>query len=466
MQASPESDRLLWAPRAWLRQGWCDDVLLRIDAGGSWAEVTPNVSSPPQAARRLDAALLPGLVDAHSHAFQRGFAGLAEQRSEAKDTFWSWRDRMYRAALRITPDQLRAIAAMLYLELVQGGYTHACEFHYLHRDPQGHPYADPLETSLALVDAAQEVGIGLTVIPALYERAGFGQPALRADQRRFASTATTVRRAAQDILAHRHAMVHAGLAIHSLRAASGDAVTALARAAGDFDGPIHIHVSEQTAEVEECLAATGMRPVEWLAAKGLLDPRWQLVHATHAAPQEIDAVARAGAGIVLCPTTEANLGDGLPDLERILARDIPITLGSDSQINRDWREELRWLDYGQRLVRRERNPSASPRIQEFSTASRLWSRVQAGSAQSAGLSCWGLSPGARADALVVDPQSTNLLGIGSTHVLDALVFSSPAPAWRDVMIGGHWVLRDGAHPRTELITRRFRDAMHALWPAD
>jgi len=181
------ADSLLWAQRAWLPGGWQDKVLLRIGADGRWAEIVPGVPTPPQGAEQLG-TVLPGLVDAHSHAFQRAFAGLAEQRTSAADTFWSWRDRMYRVALRITPEQLRAIAAQLYIELLQGGYTQVCEFHYLQHAPDGQPYADPLAFSWALADAARDVGIGLTLLPVLYERAGFQQPALRPDQRRFATT--------------------------------------------------------------------------------------------------------------------------------------------------------------------------------------------------------------------------------------------------------------------------------------
>lgn len=462
MPTSAESDRLLWAPRAWLPEGWHEDVLLRIDEEGNWSEVRARVAPPPQA-RRIDGALLPGLVDAHSHAFQRAFAGLAERRQDAADTFWSWRDRMYQAALRITPQQLRAVAAMLYLELLHGGYTQVCEFHYLHRDPSGRPYPDLLEMGLALCDAAGQAGIGLTLMPTLYERAGFGQPTLRADQRRFACDAASAWKMARAIGAHRHPLLRAGLAVHSLRAASTESIVALARAADGFDGPIHVHVSEQTAEVDECVAATGKRPIAWLAEQGLLDPRWQLVHATHAAPSEIDAAAAAGAGIVLCPSTEANLGDGVPDLPHMLANNVPITLGSDSQVNRDWREELRWLDYAQRLLRRERNSSAAPQLAQPSTAERLWSRVQAGSGRSAGLGAWGLCTGARADALVLDSRASSLLGIAPAQQLDALVFSSPAPAWRDVLVAGRWVLREGAHPRAEEIAHRFDDAMRELW---
>jgi formimidoylglutamate deiminase len=456
------ADSLLWARRAWLPGGWQDKVLLRIGADGRWAEIVPGVLTPPQGAEQLG-TVLPGLVDAHSHAFQRAFAGLAEQRTSAADTFWSWRDRMYRVALRITPEQLRAIAAQLYIELLQGGYTQVCEFHYLQHAPDGQPYADPLAFSWALADAARDVGIGLTLLPVLYERAGFQQPALRPDQRRFATSAESVWQAVQTIRGRRQPGLDAGIAIHSLRAASPASVQALVQGADGFDGPIHIHVAEQTAEVDDCLAATGQRPIAWLAAQGLLDVRWQLVHATHTVPQEIDAVARSGAGIVLCPTTEANLGDGLPDLPGILAQGVPITLGSDSQINRDWRDEVRWLEYGQRLIQRQRNTAAAPEAAQPSTAARLWSSVQAGSAHAAGQPAWGLTPGARADALVLNPHAAATLGMPPSHLLDALVFSSPFTAWKAVMVAGRWVLHDGQHPQAAQCAQAFERAMQALW---
>lgn len=461
MNRPPE--RLLWSPRAWLPQGWHTDVLLRIGADGRWADITPGVSAPPEGTEHVNGALLPSLVDAHSHAFQRAFAGLAEQRTSAADTFWSWRDRMYRVALRITPEQLRAIATQLYIELLQGGYTQVCEFHYLQHAPDGQPYADALAFSWALADAARDVGIGLTLLPVLYERAGFAQPALRPDQRRFATNADSVWQAVQAISARRQPGLAAGIAIHSLRAAAPASIERLLHLAEGFDGPIHIHVSEQTAEVDDCLSATGQRPIAWLAAQCWLDPRWQLVHATHTVPDEVADVARSGAGVVLCPTTEANLGDGLPDLPGMLAQGIPLTVGSDSQINRDWREELRWLDYGQRLIQRQRNTAAAPEAAQPSTAARLWAQLQDGSAPAAGLRAWGLTPGARADALVLPPDIAATLGMPAAHLLDALVFSSPSPAWGDVLVAGRWVLRHGRHPQAAASAQAFAHTMQTLW---
>ena len=262
---SADRDAMLWAAQAWLPEGWQPNVLLRIGRDGCWAEVTPGVAQAPVGATVIETPLLPGLVNAHSHAFQRAFAGLAERRESASDDFWSWRERMYQVALRVGPKQLRAVAAQLYVELLRGGYTQVCEFNYLQHDRSGQPYADPLTLSWALADAASDAGIGLTLMPALYERASFTQPALRDDQRRFATSAASVWAAATRIAGSGRPGVTAGLVIHSLRAAAPESIKQLRGLAHSFTGPIHIHVAEQQAEVNDCLAATGARPIEWLA---------------------------------------------------------------------------------------------------------------------------------------------------------------------------------------------------------
>lgn len=454
---------VLWAPRAWLGAGggWADEVLLRVGTDGRWAEVTPGVGPPPPGATRLAGPALPGLVDAHSHAFQRAFAGLAERRTSEHDDFWSWRERMYEVAQRVTPDQLRAVAAHLYGELLLGGYTHVCEFHYLHHAPDGRPYPDRLAMSWTLADAAAEAGIGLTLLPVLYERAGFAQPALRREQRRFAAGADDVVAMQRELDAAGRPHVSTGVAIHSLRAASPESIAELVDRAGD--GPIHIHVAEQTGEVDDCMAATGARPIEWLARHVALDERWQLVHATHATPAEIDAVARTGAGVVLCPSTEANLGDGVTDLPGWLAAGVPLAVGSDCNVTRDWREELRLAEYGQRLARRTRNVCADPASSDGATSARLWSRAIGASAHAAGLTRWGLVPGARADLLVVDGDDPTLAGVPAPGLLDALVFSSPARPWRDVMVAGRLVVSARRHANAAAAAR-FEAAMGELWP--
>ena len=466
----PAVPTLLWAPSAWLPNGWQAQVLLRIGADGRWAAVQPGVAAPPDGAQVLTGPLLPGLVNAHSHAFQRAFAGLAERRETEADDFWSWRDRMYAVALRVTPPQLRAIAAQLYRELLQGGYTQVCEFHYLHHRPSGQPYPDPDEMAFALADAAADAGIGLTLMPALYERAGFQQPRLRDDQRRFAGSAASVRASAGRIADRARgstgsAPLNAGLAVHSLRAAAPASIRALCGLAEGFDGPIHIHAAEQTAEVDDCLQATGARPLEWLAREGLLDARWQLVHATHSLRAEVDAVARSGAGVVICPSTEANLGDGLCDLRGWLGAGVPLAIGSDSHVSRCWREELRWLDYGQRLALRQRNVSAAPLAGLPSTAQRLFERALAGGAAAAGLGSWGLQVGARADALVADAGCGALLGIPAGRQLDAMVFSSPARPWQQVLVAGRWAWAPQQVAQAAAVADRYRQVMDELWAA-
>ena len=448
-------DRMLWAPRAFIDGAWAESVLLRIDASGHWCEVSPGTAAPPQATR-LPGPVLPSLVNAHSHAFQRAFAGLAERRENAHDDFWSWRDRMYGVALRITPEQLHAVATQLYTELLAGGYTQVCEFHYLHHSEEGTPYADPLAMSRALLQAAADSGIGLTLLPVLYERAGFAQPQLRADQRRFATDVQAVLALRDGVRAVKQAHVNAGVAIHSLRAAAPASVQALAQAVANDDGPIHIHIAEQTAEVDDCLAATGLRPIEWLARKLPLSARWQLVHATHALPDEIDAVAASGAGVVLSPSTEGNLGDGVPDLPRWLAAGVPLSLGSDSHVTRAWPEELRWLEYAQRLTLRQRNVAAQPGVQP-STAARLFESVRQGGGAAAGFARWGLTVGARADLLLLNTQDPVLRGTPAAHWLDAMVFATPPQPIARVMVGGRWVGDQSAE-----VGASFEQAMQVL----
>ena len=463
---------LWWTPAAWIDGRWQASVLLEAGADGHWSRIVAGEAAPAQA-ELLAGPALPGLVDAHSHAFQRAFAGLAETRAGDGDDFWSWRDRMYRVANAVTPESLRAIAAHLYVELLRGGYTQVCEFHYLQHQAGGAPYDDPLALSMALADAAGDAGIGLTLLPVLYERAGFKASALRDDQRRFHAAADDVWQRSREFERRVAAVgraslvpLNAGLAIHSVRAAAADSIARLRELAHGFDGPIHVHVAEQRAELEDCVAATGRTPVAWLASQGWLDARWQLVHATHVSADEIAATAASGAGVVICPTTEGNLGDGFTDVPAWLAADVELAIGSDSQVGRSWREELRWLEYGQRLRLERRNVCAQPghaRTPRPDTAASLFERARAGGGRAAGHERWGLEVGARADLLVVDPDDASLVGLPHARWLDALVFSSPSRPWRDVMVAGRWALRHHHHPHVERIAAGFAQAMGELW---
>jgi len=452
----------VWAPQAWVDGRWHFGVVLTVDSRGCWSSVTPGYSEAPAQAKRLAGPVLPGLVDAHGHAFQRAFAGLTEQRFQMRDDFWAWRDRMYQVAQRLNPALLKAVAAQCFVELLAGGYTHRCEFHYLRGGSGFENNEDDWRMEDALIEAAEETGIGLTICPVLYERSGFNSVGLQPQQQSFRLDAAGVWRAAERIDSLAHERVSAGLAIHSLRAASADSIVQLLRLAAEVDWPIHMHVAEQTQEVEDCLAATGMRPVQWLARMNLLDSRWHLVHATHTDPEEIDSVAQARASVVICPSTEANLGDGLTDVPRWLKAGVPISIGSDSEIGRDWREELRWLELGQRLVRRERGVCAEPTTWTSPAECLFEGGLGAGSA-AAGLKGSGLCVGARADLLVADPLDPALLGLPPQRMLDALVFSSPVKPWRDVMVAGQWVIRDGHHLFASRAAERFVSAMKVIW---
>ncbi len=454
---------LFWAPHAWVQGRWQTGVCLEVDAQGHWSRITADIATPPQSATVLAGPVLPGMVNAHSHAFQRAFAGLAERRTSETDDFWSWRDRMYGVALRVTPSQMQAIAAQLYVEMLQGGYTQVCEFHYLHHQEDGTPYADPATMAWALADAAQQAGLGFTLLPVLYERAGFTQATLRPDQRRFASTPAFVATLQRDMANANRPLANAGVAIHSLRAASPESIRVLLAEVGDAEMPVHIHVAEQMQEVNDCLAHTGQRPLEWLVQQNLLDVRWQLVHATHATAAEIKGVSDQGAGIVICPSTEGNLGDGLTDLPGWLQASVPMAIGSDSHVCRQWPEELRWLEYGQRLNLQRRNVSANPAQHAGSTAERLFGAALFAGGPAAGRTSWGLSVGARADALVLDTQSPGLLGVPSSHTLDALLFASDKPAFKDVYVAGRQVIADGNHAAQDEIAVRFSHVMQSLW---
>jgi len=449
-----------FAPLAWINGAWVVDVLLVAGADGRWSSVTPRAPGEVQrGATRLAGPVLPGLVNGHSHAFQRAIAGLTERSAGAEDDFWRWRDRMYSAANRVTPAQLEAVAAFLYAELLRAGYTQVCEFHYLHNDIDGRAYADPAEMSLALVRAARRTGIGLTLLPTLYMRSGFAAKGLREDQRRFASTPESVLRIAETVMRQGgdDGRVAAGIALHSLRAVEESAL--LDAAAGASQGmPIHIHIAEQQLEVDDCIARHGRRPIEWLLNKVPVDARWNLVHATQSTTVELEGVRNQRASIVLCPSTEANLGDGVFDLPGWMGQSGRWAIGSDSHVTRSWQEELRLLEYSQRFQLRQRNVAARAALCE-STATALFQGALEGGTAAAGLPLAGLAPGQRADFVVVDTGSSALLGVPPDHLLDALVFSSPDARFSEVFVAGRQCFVEDAGD----MAAGMREAMRALW---
>ncbi|HZT56114.1 MAG TPA: formimidoylglutamate deiminase [Burkholderiaceae bacterium] len=452
----------LFAEHALLPTGWARDVLLVWDDAGVLTEVTAGAPAPPGAQRALG-PLLPGMPNLHSHAFQRAFAGLSEWRSSAEaDSFWTWRDLMYRIANAVSPDQLEAIATRLYVEMLAAGYTTVCEFHYLHHDPRGWPYADPAEMSLRLLAAARAAGIGITLLPVLYQHAGFGGQPPRADQRRFVNGTDALLEIARRARAHGASV---GVAPHSLRAVAPAALHELV-AGIDAAAPIHLHIAEQQPEVDACLAWSGQRPVAWLLDHLPVDARWCLVHATHVDAAERRALAASGAVAGLCPTTEANLGDGVFPAAGYAADGGAWGIGSDSHASVDVAEELRLLEYTQRLAQQRRNVLVGSASASAQVADHLWlSAVAGGSRAGGGGSAGaqhGLAVGAPADLVVLDTRGT-LAGLTPPQALASHVFANHRPGCvRDVWARGVRRIHDGRHALQADATARFVAARRAL----
>ena len=431
-------DKRLWVKHAFVDGRIQDDVLLSIDSANNWALIAPN--SPQSKITQdtnlqlLDGLVLPGVVNAHSHAFQRAILGQTERASSGEQSnFWTWRNAMYDMALRVSPDDVYAIAKQLYTELLAGGFTHVCEFHYLHNDINGKSYANPLAMSLALVQAAQDVdegrGIGLTLLPTLYMQAGFSEAPLGHDQRRFASTPQSVLHIAQAINALKLPKINAGVALHSLRAVGASALQEIAQESKNQNYPVHIHISEQMAEVESCKRLHKRTPIEYLQELTQLDSRWNLVHATHATKTELEALVQTKSSIVLCPNTEANLGDGIFDADTWLSQKGSWSIGTDSHVSRSLFDELKLLEYCQRLKLQERNVFAKIKTlddTQTSTGAALLQGALAGGAAATGLKLGTIKIGNRADYRVIDTSifehESKFLDVKKAHWLDALVF--------------------------------------------
>jgi len=440
------------ADRLWRGDGWARDAVFGVDADGGLVDA----GGAGGAAESIGSWVLPGMPNLHSHAFQRAMAGLAERRGKAEDSFWSWRETMYGFAAAIGPDALQAIAAQLYVEMLKAGYTRVCEFHYLHHQPDGTPYAPPEAMSLALIEAAREAGIGLTLLPVLYVSGGFDARALSARQRRFGHDAERYLRLLETLRAHEDRDLRVGIALHSLRAVPELALREVLASEPARSGPIHIHIAEQIGEVQDCLALRGARPVEWLFGHADVDARWCLVHATHLTEAETVQIARSGAVAGLCPTTEANLGDGLFPLAAYLDAGGALGIGSDSHISISPVEELRWLEYGQRLQTRRRNIGA--RHPGDSVGETLWRAALAGGTQASGLPAGD----PRADLIVLDETSPLLAARDEASMLDSWLFAGNTPLVRDVMRAGQWVVRGFRHRDEERIAARYRTAVQRL----
>ena len=437
-----------FAPEALLPQGWAADVCVEVDAAGDIAGVTQGAA--PNGAEMLAGPLLPGMANLHSHAFQRAMAGLTEMRGPAADDFWTWRELMYRFVERVTPPQAKAIATQLYVEMLEHGYTAVAEFHYVHH---------PAGMLLAHFEAARDTGIAFTHLPSLYRWAGFGGRPLQARQQRFSSDVKQILAALDALRPHLGADVKVGVAPHSLRAVDPQALKELA-AAVPRDAPIHIHAAEQTREVAECQAFFGKRPVEWLLAEMRLDERWCVVHATHMTPEETAGLAQSGAVAGLCPTTEGSLGDGIFPLLAYRAAGGRYGIGGDSHVSRDPAEELRLLEYFQRVSARKRNLVTSEQVPAVGTT--LWLESAAGGAQALGRPMGALAAGRRADLVVMDGEHLDLAGRRADEVANALVFSGARGLVRDVMVGGKWVVRERRHPKALAAAAAYKQAVREL----
>ncbi len=451
---NPADSHSFKVEQLWQADGWQAGVTLAVGTDGRLQASSQTAAEP------LGHWVLPGMPNLHSHAFQRAMAGLAERRGNTDDNFWSWRETMYAFAATIGPDELRAIAAQLYVEMLKAGYTQVCEFHYLHHQPDGTPYAHPEAMSLALIEAAREAGIALTLLPVLYISGGFDGRALTPRQRRFGHAVEGYLRLLETLRVHESADLRIGIALHSLRAVPEQAMREVLASDIAKICPIHIHIAEQIGEVQDCLATRGARPVEWLFDHADVDPRWCLVHATHLTDAETGQIARSGAVAGLCPTTEANLGDGLFPLAAYQDAGGTFGIGSDSHISISPVEELRWLEYGQRLSTRHRNVAA--RRQGDSVGETLWRAALRGGAQASGLPVGSLQIGNRADLIVLDEHLPLLAARDARSMLDSLIFAGNTPLVRDVMSGGHWQVRDFHHCDEERIAARYRRVVEQL----
>ena len=450
----------VWAEQALTDGGWRHDVGVAIAGDGRIAAVE---SGCPARGRRVG-ILLPAPVNLHSHAFQRAMAGLTEQRGpDPRDSFWTWRRLMYRFLERIGPEALESIAAFAQMQMLEAGFAAVAEFHYVHHRPGGAPYDDLAELSCRVVAAASETGIGLTLLPVLYRHGGCDRRPLQPGQLRFGNSLdrfARLREAADAAVGALPADSRSGVAIHSLRAVDPEGVAFAGSLAPR--APLHIHVAEQTAEVEEVEACLGARPVEWLVDNTGVDERWCLVHATHMTPGETAALARSGAVAGLCPITEASLGDGIFPGVRYRARGGRFGVGSDSNIRISLVEELRMLEYSQRLRDRARAVLAGP---GKSTGRTLFEGAAHGGARAAMRDAGSIAPGRWADLVALDGETADLAGKKGDSLLDSFIFAGGDRMVTDLWSAGRHVVSDGRHVRHDRITRRYIDAVEKLQEA-
>ncbi|TIP43137.1 MAG: formimidoylglutamate deiminase [Mesorhizobium sp.] len=433
----------IFAEQALLPEGWQSNVRIAFDGG--------RIS-------KVDAIVVPGMPNLHSHAFQRGMAGLAELRGPSADSFWSWREVMYRFALSMTPDQVEAVAAQLYIEMLEAGFSRVGEFHYLHHDREGQPYANIAEMAERIAAAAAGTGIGLTLLPVFYAHSAFGGAAPNEGQRRFINDVGRFERllekAREGVRSLEQAVV--GVAPHSLRAVTPDELNSIA--AMSPNGPIHIHVAEQVKEVEDCVAWSGKRPVEFLLANADVDEHWCLIHATHMTEAETVDMATAGAIAGLCPITEANLGDGTFAAPLFIEQGGRFGVGSDSNVLIGLPDELRQLEYSQRLAHRARNVLARA---GGSTGRALFDASLDGGGQALGAGPSRIAAGGAADLVSLEQNHPSLAGKAGDAILDAWIFANGTKV-DCVWVHGRKQVSGGRHAKREAVAKRFREVMAAL----
>jgi formimidoylglutamate deiminase len=448
----------IFARKALLPSGWADDVRLDV-RDGQIAAVHPGAS--PAGEDIHLGVVIPGLANGHSHAFQRALAGRTERRSpQGKDNFWTWRERMYELAGRMDPATLEAIATQAYSEMLESGYTAVAEFHYLHSVEGGdHPAGS---MAAAILAAAEHSGVRLTYVPVLYERAGFDTAQPAGHQALFALDLATFVTHFETVAEAAAGKVAVGIGAHSLRAVSPESLERVAGLARQHGIPMHLHIAEQQREVDQCLASYGRRPVRWLLENVAVDESWCLVHATHMDHDETENLAGSGAVVCLCPSTEANLGDGLFPLYDFLRHGGAIAIGSDSHVSINPFEELRWLEYGQRLTLQSRNVAA---LEDAHVGRELFLRAFAGGARVTGREPAGLEEGAGADLVALYDDDPMLLGHDDASLLDALVFSGYRLPVDRVMVGGEWCVVDGVHVRRQEIRKAFAAALERIGAA-
>ena len=455
-----------YAKNILLSQGWATDKTLTIENGVISAISCGKASE----AITLTGAVIPGMVNCHSHAFQRAFAGFSEQGSDGQDSFWTWRKIMYNFLAQLSHEDVQVIAQQLYIEMLKMGYTRVAEFHYLHHDTDGLSYENkPIGSGLAtmanaIFKGAENAGIGLTMLPVLYQHAGFGQQKPNQGQQRFINSTHQFNQLVSECFAltKQYPNTNIGIAPHSLRAVEKSAIVEAVRHVRSLDSnaPIHIHIAEQQQEVDDCIHYYAKRPVQWLLDNIQLDKHWCLIHATHINEQERQGIIAAQGIAGICPTTEANLGDGIFPTTEFLAEHGTFAIGSDSHISVNPIEELRWLEYAQRLIKQQRAILANEK--QLSVGQNLWQSAALGGAQSTHSNTGELSIGKQADLLVLDDQKLALFAHDEQYLLDSVIFATQTNVIKDVMVNGSWVVKAGVHAKEQGASTAFAEMLAVL----